>query len=80
MTAWGFHSSGFHELGFLEGYAVNGSRRFGNDLVFIVRTQQYSAAVMRRQLLYHQCVTDNINSSLQAKQFSSYESDGWFRL
>jgi len=79
MTAWGFHSSGFHELGLLGSDAVNGSRRFGNDL-FIVRTQQYSAAVMRRQLLCHQCVTDNINSSLQARQFSSYESDGWFRL
>ena len=72
MTAWGFHSSDFHEWGLVESDdAVRGSRRFGNDRVFTVRTQQYPAAVIRRQLLCHQCVTDNINSSLQGRQFSS---------
>lgn len=80
LTAWGFPSSGFHEIGLLGSDAVSGSRCFGNDLVFTVRTQQYSAAVTYRQLLCHQCFTDNINSSLQAEQFSSYESDCWFRL
>jgi len=80
LRAWGFHSSGFHKFDLLGSNAVSGSRRFGNDLVFIVRTQQYSAAVIRRQLLCHQCITDNINSSLQARQFSSYESDGWLKL
>ena len=79
-TAWRFHSSGFHEVGLVGSDAVSGSRRFGNDPVFHVRTQQYLAAVIHRQLLCHQCVTDNINSSLQARQFSSYESDGWFSL
>jgi hypothetical protein len=80
MTAWGFYSSGFDKLGLVRSGTVSGSRRFGNDLVFIVRTHQYSAAVIRRQLLCHQCITDNINNSLQARKFSSYESVGWFRL